>query len=54
MHPVYNNLTKLPEGEEQIKKRYHNVCKNYFDTESIIKIQGIYVCTIFFLSLIHI
>tara|TARA_B100001989_G_C24441233_1_gene414052 strand:- start:92 stop:625 length:534 start_codon:yes stop_codon:yes gene_type:complete len=48
MKPIFNNLTKLPEGEEQIKKRYHNVYKNYLDTESIIKIQGIYVCTILF------
>ena len=48
MHPVYNNLTKLPEGEEQITKRHHNVYRNYLDTESIIKIQGIYVCTILF------
>ena len=48
MKPIFNNLTKLPEGEEQITKRYHNVYKNYLDTESIIKIQGIYVCTILF------
>ena len=48
MKPVFNNLTKLPEGEEQIKKRYHNVYKNELDTESIIKIYGIYVCTILF------
>ena len=48
MHPVYNNLTKLPEGEEQITKKHYNVYSNYLDTESIIKIQGIYVCTILF------
>ena len=53
MRPVYNNLTKLPEGDEQIINKYFVKCKDKCDTESIIKIQGIYMCTIFFKKSYH-